>query len=352
MVMKYNPKTNRFENVGASPAGATTPTGTTIPAERGTKGSDFQSRRDRAARQRATRTGAVTPSTTVPKNRAATTTSTLPSKPKAPATAPSTSSDVSVTPEEQAIIDGILSGIITDPSIVKNYSDFYNIGVKSSGADAVTKARIAADAKVREAQINAKAQKEAARKAADILKRSGLETQTAYNTLAEDQYKDLTDRASQYYGGQRKTALANIDAATADFLKNLIAPTAYESATVAELAPEQQGLLKSLQAYGATGGQAAEQMATDTASNKFLADLMRTSNRQMQAADVDYFNALKNAASGGQMAARQGLESVLGGLQGQTTAQAEAIRRELLAKGIEALLSGNQNAANVIAGSQ
>lgn len=348
MVMKFNPKTNRFEKVGA-----TSTTTTTVPTESGGTGSTYESRRNRSARQRQQRQGATPArstsptSTTMPKSP----TTTVPKTPTTTVPASPTTTVPEVTPEQQKIIDDAMNGVVSDPVALANaYIALY--GTDSSTTDAVTKARIAANAKTEAARITAKAQKEAAQKAAKIYRQSGADTQSAYNTLAESQFADTQKRAKEYYGGQRATALGNIDRATADFLKNLIAPSAYANAPVAELTPAQQGLMANLQAYGATGGQAAQQMAQDTASNQFLADLMRGSTKQLQTADTDYFNALSNAAVGGQAASRQGLESILSGLEGQTTAQAEAIRRQLLEKGLEALLSGQQNAANVIAGAQ
>jgi len=242
--------------------------------------------------------------------------------------------------QELQLIKDYLSTIVTDPAQLNTLLAGLDGGSASgSGGSGGGSSKPTA------------AQTAAANKAgASKLIKAGQTAQTAYNQMGEQQASDIMKRAGEYYGGQKTTALANIDAATTDFLKNLIAPSAYANAATAQLTPEQQGLMQNLQAYGATGGQAAQQMSQDVANNQFMADLMRSSNKGLQSAEADYFNSLRNAATGGQMASRQGLENLITGLQGQAQSDADKLKRDYLLKGLEALISGQTNAANMLAG--
>lgn len=248
--------------------------------------------------------------------------------------------------QELELIKQYLGTIVTDPAqlntLLAGLDGGSTGGSGGSGSAAAIKAQASADA--------AKAQRAANKRGAADLIKAGQTAQTAYNQMGEQQASDITKRAGEYYGGQKTTALANIDAATTDFFKNLIAPSAYANAATAQLTPEQQGLMQNLQAYGASGGQAAQQMSQDVANNQFMADLMRSSNKGLQSAEADYFNSLRNAATGGQMAARQGLENLITGFQGQAQSDADKLKRDYLLKGLEALISGQTNAANMLAG--
>jgi hypothetical protein len=190
------------------------------------------------------------------------------------------------------------------------------------------------------------AQKKASAK---IQTQAGKKAQTQYNALAEKFMQEAQGTTGKYYNDQQEQANKSIDAATMDYLNNLVKPQAYDNAAIAQLTPEQQGLMGNLQAYGATGQQAAQQRTEDTGYNQFMSQLMSGSAKQLGAADKGYFDALRNAGLGGQMAARQGVAQNVANLQGQSLANADAVRRQLIQAGIEALMSGQANAANTLA---
>ena len=359
--LKYNPVTNRFETAGGvdSPPNGFAPAGTQYVDSR-TGETKLASGRagvpDTVLKPAATTTTTVKPTTTTVKPTASKTTTAKPTATKSTAGASAggfrkfdqnTTSPVvpAYSQADYDLISKIFGTVVKTPEEVQALISGLDVtstgGSGRSNADAI-KAQIAADA--------AKAQRAANQRGAADLIKAGQTAQTTYNQMGEQQSADIMKRAGEYYGGQKTTALANIDAATSDFLKNLIAPSAYSNAPIAELTPQQQGLMQNLQAYGATGGQAAQQMSQDVANNKFMADLMRSSNKGLQSADTDYFNSLRNAATGGQMASRQGLENLIAGLQGQAQSDADKLKRDYLLKGLEALISGQTNAANMVAG--
>jgi hypothetical protein len=378
MVMKFNPATNRFETVGGvdSPPNGFAPAGTQYVDSR-TGETKLASGRagvpDTVLKPAATTTTTVKPTTTTsttvkPTTGGKKTTTGQPVKAVAPIVNargnPLVQKPQTLSEQDLAIIQQILGGVVTDPNqltslmgLLDGNSSGGSSGKGSSGgSSAVTAAMINAEAnkKATDAKIaldiaNAQYGREQAKTAAGKLTQAGEQAQSAYNKLGEQAYSDITTRAGQYYPELQKQATGNIDAATADFLKNLIAPTAYSNTPVAQLSPAQQGLMANLQAYGASGNLAGQQMTQDVANNDFLAGLMRSSNQGLQSAESDYFNSLKNAASGGQAAAKQNLATMMTGLQGQTQTDAERLRREYLQKGLEALLSGQNNAANMLA---
>jgi hypothetical protein len=394
MTLKFNPVTNRFETAGGvdSPPNGFAPAGTQYVDIR-TGETKLASGRagvpDTVLKPAAKTTTTVKPTTTTVKS-TGTTTATSPVKTKIPTGGKTTTTgqpvkavapivnargNPSVAPVvnnnentqivRQAIAEmlgipvGNLSNISdTDIINLANQLDPTITGGKGSGggSSAATAAMInaqtnqkATDAKIALDIANAQYGREQAKTAAGKLTQAGEQAQSAYNKLGEQAYSDITTRAGQYYPELQKQATGNIDTATADFLKNLIAPTAYSNTPVAQLSPAQQGLMANLQAYGASGNLAGQQMTQDVANNDFLAGLMRSSNQGLQSAESDYFNSLKNAASGGQAAAKQNLATIMTGLQGQTQTDAERLRREYLQKGLEALLSGQTNAANMLA---
>jgi hypothetical protein len=105
----------------------------------------------------------------------------------------------------------------------------------------------------------------------------------------------------------------------------------------------------------------------DAATSKQIADLFGRSNKQLAGAETDYYTGLQNAARGAQAAGKSNLATVLATLQGQDKAGIEGNRRaelaglqasrtaaqgsatdlqnQLLAKGIDAVMSGKQAAA-------
>jgi hypothetical protein len=184
---------------------------------------------------------------------------------------------------------------------------------------------------------------------ARIQTQAGKKAQAQYNALAQSAFNNAQAASQGFYKTQAEQANTQIDAATKTYLENLIKPTAYSNASFAQLAPQQQGLLASLQAYGATGQQAQQQQAQDTEFNRFLTQLMTTGAQSLQTADQGYFDALRNAGTGGQAAARLGVTQNTTAMQNQSTAQAEAIRQQLIQAGIQALMAGQSNAANTLA---
>ena len=187
------------------------------------------------------------------------------------------------------------------------------------------------------------------RASARIQTQAGKKAQAQYNALAQSAFNDAQAASQGFYKTQAEQANTAIDAATKTYLENLIKPTAYSNASFAQLAPQQQGLLASLQAYGATGQQAQQQQAQDTEFNRFLTQLMTTGAQSLQTADQGYFDALRNAGTGGQAAARLGVTQNTAAMQNQSTAQAEAMRQQLIQAGIQALMTGQANAANTLA---
>ena len=260
-----------------------------------------------------TTTPRVSPTTTVP----ASPTTTVPAAPAAPAG--------TLTAADQAVLDSFGNSFGAAPSI----SDESGSGSGSSKSSGPTPAQKKASAK--------------------ILTKAGQKAQAQYNALGERGFTDAQAAASAFYGAQTKTANTAIDNATAEYLKNIVAPTAYSNAPIAQLTPEMQGLAQNLQAYGATGQMAEQQRTQDAGFNEFIAQLLRASNTQLQQADTGYFDAMKNAGLGGQLAAKQGVATNTASMQQQSTAQADAIRRQLIQAGIEALIGGQTNAANILA---
>lgn len=184
---------------------------------------------------------------------------------------------------------------------------------------------------------------------ARIQTQAGKKAQAQYNALAKSAFDTAQADSGAFYKTQQEQANRSIDDATANYLRSLIAPTAYSNVPIAQLTPEQQALSQNLQAYGATGQMAKQQQTQDAGFNEWLANFAKQGTQQMQQADTGYFEALKNAGTGGQAAARLGVAQNVANLQGQSTANAEAIRRQLIQAGIDALIAGQTNAANTLA---
>lgn len=127
--------------------------------------------------------------------------------------------------------------------------------------------------------------------------------------------------AKKYYGQQQRQGQAQIDAATADLLKNMVAPKAYSNVPLVTVPPALQGLQQNLLSYGATGQQAAGQATQDQAAADMYAALARRGAEQMGQAESGYFDALKNAALQAQTAGRQGLAQTAADLQAQVMLQ-------------------------------
>jgi hypothetical protein len=183
-------------------------------------------------------------------------------------------------------------------------------------------------------------------RAARTVKQAGRQAKKDYTRLAQEGFDRRMGEADQYYTGRETTARGQIDDATRDFLQNLIAPTAYKDTPMPNMRVQEQGLGESLGAYGATGDLARQQMASSQGDLDFASQLAARGMGQLNTAQSNYFDAIRNAGLGAQTAARTGLTQNLESMRGMTRAQADAVRQQLLQQGIEALISGNQSAAN------
>lgn len=270
-----------------------------------------------------------TPPTTVPTTTGAPSTTVPATAPATPATTPTT--DFS---QYGPVVEGYIKSVLGDaatPAQAAAIAALYS-GSGSGGGSG--------------SSGPSTAQKKASAK---IQTQAGKKAQAQYNALAKTAFDQAQADAGAFYNKQTEQANKSIDDATAQYLKSLISPTAYSNVPIAQLTPEQQGLSQNLQAYGATDKMANEQMTQDTGFNQWLANFAKQGTQQMQQADTGYFEALKNAGTGGQAAARLGIAQNVANLQGQSTASAEAIRRQLIQAGIEALIAGQTNAANTLA---
>jgi hypothetical protein len=193
------------------------------------------------------------------------------------------------------------------------------------------------------------AETERAKSGAADLAAAGVKAQEQYNTMATDAFNKAQAASQAFYKTQAEQANTSIDKATSDYLASLVAPTAYSNVPIAELVPQLQGLTQNLNAYGATGQQAQQQQTQDAGFNQFMSQLLSRGTQQMQQADQGYFEAMRNAGIGGQAAARLGVTQNTAAMQGRSTAEAEAMRQRLIQAGIEALISGQTNAANRLA---
>lgn len=127
--------------------------------------------------------------------------------------------------------------------------------------------------------------------------------------------------ARKFYGQQQQQGQQAIDAATAELMANLQAPTAYTDVPLVSVPPALQGLQQNLLAYGGTGQEAAAQAGVDQQAADMYAALARRGAQQMGQAETGYFNALKNAALQAQTAGRQGLTQTTNDLLGQVMLQ-------------------------------
>lgn len=202
----------------------------------------------------------------------------------------------------------------------------------------------------------ARQQELAAQQAQQAYQRAG---QSVYDTQMADiaaRYAPQMTALENYYTTQSTAATDAINKAAQDALANIKDPTAFANLQALVGAAPQQGLGADLAAYGATGGLAQQQAGTDEAYNKFIADLQNRSYQATQAANQDYSTALRNAITGSQAGALQGLTQAVTGLRAQDVANlrgarqqdegsAAAARDALVQAGLESLLSGQQTAA-------
>lgn len=119
-------------------------------------------------------------------------------------------------------------------------------------------------------------------------------------TDVEDQRKaQLKLLANAISGGQ-----ADISKAEADFLRDIVAPTAYKDIPFVGLSQEQNPLLAALQSQGAGTAEVQAQRELDAQLANALKSLSERAATQTQRADEAYFEALKNAGRGTSLAGR------------------------------------------------
>lgn len=381
---KFNPRTGKFEPVTSTP--------TTTPPMGGFMGGLSGNATTTTAAPKKTTAKAGTTTTTTPKKPSPTTTIPRRNTQVAPQGPTATGPIGTVTPtapakpvvtvtgaEMQAMIAQILAngGGITE---VQAAIDALNGG----DGGGLTEAQKLEQQRVKNADSY-----RAGMGAADIQAQAGVDAQTQYGALAKTAYDTAKTAADSIYNpavgdtntyydtqvgnlqkyvdAQRTAATGTIDASTADLLAGLKGTTAYQDASVANVAAPTQGLGDMLKSYGGTGQSAQEQQNMDAASAKQISEMFGRSNKQLAGAETDYYTGLQNAAKGAQAAGKANLASVLATIQAQDKSGIETNRRselaglqatraasqgtatdlqnQLLAKGIDSLMSGKQAAA-------
>jgi hypothetical protein len=298
--MKFNPRTNRFENVQAP-----TPTDDPIKRVRGEVDERSMTRVGGPVRE-----GKDSPTFRTPTQLSA----------NAP-----TTQGTPTPPATDFDLDAFMNQYKNDPVFGQLLNTLFGAG-GSGGSGGPSRAD--------------------RQRAARTVKQAGRQAKKDYTRLGEEGFARTMGEAEKYYGGRETTARGQIDDATRNFLNNLVAPTAYTSAPLPNMRVQEQGLNESLGAYGATGDLARRQMAADQGELDFANQLATRTMGQLNTAQTNYLDAIRNAGLGAQAAARTGLTQNLESMRGMTRAQADAVRQQLLQQGIEALISGNQNAAN------
>jgi hypothetical protein len=197
-------------------------------------------------------------------------------------------------------------------------------------------------------------------------------------TAATTNYDAQLAAMQKYYTQQGAQAGKTISDAGASFLAGLPDATAFANAQVANLPQAQQGLGDALAAYGATGNEAKGVSSQDAAYIDAIAKMQSSANAQLSSADKAYMASLRTAGMGANTAAQQALAGNIAGLQAQdtsgintarrgemadissarrgelgninqsklgATSDAESLRQSYISKGIDALMSGKQTAA-------
>jgi hypothetical protein len=331
----------------ATPSGPASPT-TTAP------------RATTTTAPRATTTTAPAPTTTIPQ----TTTTTAPKRPVAPSvpagykgvspTASTREAAGAKTRQEDtdtvntALEEAFNSGDLT--TVMNLLKTVYGGG--GGGSDTAVDYANA----YRSGIAGARQQELSAQQAQQAYQRAGQSVYDTQMANIEARYAPQMTALENYYTTQSTAATDAINKAAQDALANIKDPTAFANLQALVGAAPQQGLGADLAAYGATGGLAQQQAGTDEAYNKFIADLQNRSYQTTQAANQDYSTALKNAITGSQAGALQGLTQAVTGLRAQDVANlrgarqqdegsATAARDALIQAGLESLLSGQQTAA-------
>lgn len=206
-------------------------------------------------------------------------------------------------------------------------------------ADRERQARLAEEERQREAAALAR-KGQAFRGIADL-----------YKTQGEESYQEALKNIAAAYGGEEEAvtsarkrqldaltrALAEsrgqIGSAEQQALSSLISPTAYSNLPLVNLAPQQQVLQAALAAEGA--GPSAEQTAEQNYAQQLAAqfnELARRSAEQLNVGEQNYLTALRNALTGGALAARTGLEqrgtAITGGIEEQYAAAVRELARQ------------------------
>jgi hypothetical protein len=411
MPIKFNPATGRYENYNSQdgsylpigpagqpvwnpdqfkPTGAPTTTApaptTTTPTTPRTPAGPSGSPRGRGNRQSggqdprsvrppATPAGPASPTTTAPKATTTTapaptttipqtTTTTAPKRPVAPS-GPAGYKGVSPTAstraaagaktreEDTATVTTALEKAFNSGDLATIMNWFETVYGKGGGGGdpAVDYANA-----YRSGIAGARQQELAAQQSQQAYQQAGQSLYDTQLAAIRERYAPQMTALENYYTTQSTAATDAINKAAQDALANIKDPTAFANLQALVSAAPQQGLNADLSAYGASAGLAQQQAGTDEAYNKFLADLQNRSYQTTQAANQDYSTALRNAITGSQAGALQGLTQAVAGLRSQDVANlrgqeqqdvgsAAAARDALVQAGLQSLLSGQQTAA-------
>ena len=170
--------------------------------------------------------------------------------------------------------------------------------------------------------------KSAAQQALDALAGIYDPQQADVETQRVKQLQLLADAIS---GGQ-----GEISKAEADFLRDIVAPTAYQNIPFVGLSQEQNPLLAALQAQGAGTAEVQSQRELDAQLANALKGLSERAATQTQRADEAYFEALKNAGRGASLAGRTYLSQrqpeISAGIESQFADLASKLRAERAGK--------------------
>lgn len=187
--------------------------------------------------------------------------------------------------------------------------------------------------------------KSAAQQALDALAGIYDPQQADVETQRVKQLQLLADAIS---GGQ-----ADISKAEADFLKGIVAPTAYQDVPFVGLSQEQNPLLAALQAQGAGTAEVQSQRELDAQLANALKGLSERAATQTQRADEAYFQALKNAGLGASLAGRTYLSQrqpeISAGIESQFADLASKLRTERAGKEADVQSTLNDALAQIIA---
>ena len=328
MALKWNPATGRYEQQGGTPPPTTEPTKRT---------SNSRSRQREGQRRRTSPTTTVpNPFTTVPAGTNMDTVDTGNDAPNTGGAATAAQADAAMNPTTTTttVPAKKKSPKKTTPAApvdnTKLFEDFITQDTAMPNTGLTTQQIISNISGLGGGGGTAKVSAAAKRKAA-------VATSNRYKKLAQDLMNQYTAGINANYAAQNTAATSAIDEATKQYLAAIQQPTAYQNMPVANAGVPTQGLQDVLASYGVQGNQASGLQQQQNANMQFIADLARQSGNQMGAANTDYMTALKNAGLGTQLNAKTGLAQNLAANQQASMADAEAVRRQLLLKAINAL---------------